>query len=540
MSHLGTKVSMSQIAKQEDTENFYEPHQHQGARLFPTRQSPKAWLRCLRGFLLCSLSLAVLCFLVGCGVTSGIAVSTAKSPATATDLSISPGTITLAVDGSITVSLASSVDTLNQPSPSACAWDSNNRDVVRPNGAGTFIGISAGSATISASCGGDTATATALVTPPGNPRAIKITQGGIYSGIWQSNDTNTPAVSIETADPVTITDSTVSGKGGALILSLVNGGNLTVTNTTGTGEDPMVYGLARPKFVEVSYSSVLTVKNCTMSGVSLGIYVAGSTLSSLSIVDNKAFDLDDRVSDGQGGAVPDQRVLGHFVILNQDSAPQGGEIAWNQLINSPANSSIEDLIDIADSHGSDASHEIVIHDNYLEGAFAPVISHWYTGGGIQMDGASDDPARATGFIRVYENVIVRTANYGISIGAGHDISMINNRVVSCGQDGNGNWINFTGPAYSMWNYNNTDLYHNNVILGTTGGVIALIGGRPTNADANTISASQALSNVVSGNDLEHPCWQNGVVTQTAEENERAAWSLKIAKAGVTIGDTHVN
>src|SRR6185436_7803111 len=71
------------------------------------------------------------------------------------------------------------------------------------------------------------------------------------------------------------------------------------------------------------------------------------------------------------------------------------EIAWNQVINEPGNSRVEDTISVYKSSGTSAS-PIQIHDNYLQGAYTikPAQKNtsdgqwsydWgYSGGGIML------------------------------------------------------------------------------------------------------------------------------------------------------------
>src|SRR5580765_28326 len=77
---------------------------------------------------------------------------------------------------------------------------------------------------------------------------IVITKGGTYSGNWESTNRNTPAVLINTSDPVTIENSTVTGPGN-LIESGVSHVQLTVRNTSGYGKNPNAYGVAVGRFV---------------------------------------------------------------------------------------------------------------------------------------------------------------------------------------------------------------------------------------------------------------------------------------------------
>src|SRR5436309_1844063 len=69
---------------------------------------------------------------------------------------------------------------------------------------------------------------------------LVITKGGTYSGTWESTDRKTPAVLIDTSDPVTIQNSTVRGPGD-LIASGVDHVHLTVLNSSGYGVNPNVY-----------------------------------------------------------------------------------------------------------------------------------------------------------------------------------------------------------------------------------------------------------------------------------------------------------
>ncbi len=480
---------------------------------------------------------------VGCGGTRiGGVPSSSTTVLETTGLSLSPLTAVSSTGGvaQFVASMRSGSTNAEDPyNGESCDWTASDDSVATPAGDGTFHGLGLGTTTVSAVCAKAEASATLAVTDPQNPNAIRITHGGTYTGNWSSNDPNTPAVTVVTDDPVTITNSTVTGRGTLImVFGGAKGANLTLTNTTGTAMDPGVAGKGRGKFLDAQVMNSLTVKNCTMKGTSFGVYVVSSNLASLSITNNVGINLEDRVSDGHGGLVSGQRVLGHFIMLNADLVPKGGEIAWNQIINATGNASIEDIVSIYQSRGGDATTPIRVHDNYLEGAFSTGLTKAYTGGGIQFDGGTDDPAHANGFVEVTKNVIVRTANMAISIGAGHDISVTDNRIVSCGQDGQGHWINMSGPALVMWNYYNTHQFHNNRISGNTGGLIAFEAGTPVNSDFNSESVSTALSNLILGNHLEHPCWVNGVVSQAAEAAERSAWMERVSHANMILGDQH--
>jgi hypothetical protein len=393
---------------------------------------------------------------------------------------------------------------------------------------------------VTATCDDKSASASALVTSASNPSAIRITSGGTYSGNWASKDLLVPAVAIITNEPVTIKNSTVTGPGDLVVIYGSHGGaDVTIDNVTGTASDPGVAGRAKGKFVDAQTVSRLSVTHCTMHKVSFGVYVVASTLRSMAIKDNVADELDDRKSDGYGGYLLNQRTLGHFIQLNGVSLPNGGEIAWNQVINTDETASTEDILSFFESHAS-LDKLLLVHDNYLEGAFATGQTTTYTGGGIQFDGDSSDLSTATGFMKIYDNSVVHTAGFGISIGAGHDITVTRNRIVSCGKDRTGKWIaRPDSAALGMWNYYQTTQYFNNYMADNSGGLVRPdTHGNPVSGDIEAPSVSTKLNNVIGKNSFEQPCLDNARVTLAAESEERTRWLASVSAAGESIGDQH--
>jgi hypothetical protein len=381
----------------------------------------------------------------------------------------------------------------------------------------------------------------AVVTSPVNSQAIKITTGGTYSGAWSSSDPNVAAVTILTDEPVVIENATVTGKGDLISIygSSRIGAHVAVKNVTGTALDPGVAGTRRGLFVGGQSIATLSVTQCTMRGVSFGVYVVSSVVKDLKIRDNVANNMEDRLSDGNGGFSHESRVNGHFIFLNGVVAPNGADISWNQMINTFGDASVEDVLNFYESHGA-KDNVVYVHDNYLQGAFASGKTSSSTGGGIQMDGGSSDPATATGFIRVSNNVIVQTAGFGISIGAGHDISVTGNRIVSCGKDSSGNWIASPGSvALGMWNYYQTNQYFDNYIANNSGGLVRPdANGNPSPGDISAPSESVSLNNIVGTNVFEEPCLTSSGLNLAAESVERARWLDSVSSAGEVLGDQH--
>ncbi len=387
---------------------------------------------------------------------------------------------------------------------------------------------------------GSLASGSAAVTVTGlNHAPITIAYGGTYTGNWVSDDPGTPAILVQTNEPVYIENSSVTGKGSLIVVKgSGSGANVTIQNVTGTALDPGIAGQQRGSFFFGTAMNSLAVTNCTMTGVSFGVYVEQSTLTALSISNNVANNMEDRASDGNGGFTTVRPSLGHFAILSGVHATSGGDISWNQVIDADGNSSVEDIINIYGSSGQSAANSIRIHDNYLQGAFSPAdTDDNYTGSGIMMDGSSNSLDTATGFVQIYDNQIVHTANVGIGLDAGHDISATDNSIVSCGKDTSGNWIATSyAVGLAFWNEHKTSVYFNNSVSGTTGGLVRPnAAGTPGASDLWAPAVSPALNNVLGSNDFTNPCLAGGDLTLDPEYAEFEKWQAKLASASESIG-----
>jgi hypothetical protein len=366
---------------------------------------------------------------------------------------------------------------------------------------------------------------------------ILISSGGTYSGNWTSRNPNVPAITIVTDEPVIIRNSTVSGSGTLISIAgtAEEPANVIIENVTGTALAGFV-GRQRGRFVSAAHVAVLQVTHCTMTGVSFGVYLADSTITSLSISNNSVSNMEDRASNGHGGLTTERPSLGHYVLLNGVDAPNGAEIAWNQVIDTPGEASVEDIVNIFLSRGGSDNQPIRIHDNYLQGAFSTGAAS-YTGGGIITDGASDSLQTATGFVQIENNQVVHTANYGVSIDAGHDVMASNNRVVSCGKNAAGAWIamNYSQAAI-LWNDFKSSQFFNNSISGTAGGLVRPgTSGNPMVADLWDPGVSEGPNNTVSDNAFTDPCIAEDDNSLEPEYAEKALWETKLASASQTVG-----
>ncbi len=423
--------------------------------------------------------------------------------------------------------------------PAPCSWRSSQPSILRYLGDQQFQAAQPGTTQVLVTCGALSGTANVVVASQQPSGPIQITSGGTYSGNWNSDDPNTPAVTIRTDQPVTIQNSVITSRGTLISVSGVkSGARVTIENVTGTALDPGVKGLPRGTFVLATGFISLVVKNCSIYGVSFGIKAVGATPSTLQILNNSAKNLEDRASDGHGGLLANRPVLGHFIILDKISASAGAEIAWNQVVQTIGTTSTEDVINIFQSQGS-PEHPIWVHDNYMEGYSSTVTPSGYSGAGVISDGPSS-PA-VTAFVVFQANEIVHAAGTGVAIASGHDITAAANRIVSCGQDSSGAWFAVpSANAIYLWNFYKNGKFYNNTITGNKGGLVRPSAkGTPMAADiwANAPDMSDP-GNSVNNNDFTDPCLTPGGVNLQAEDNERAYWAEKVSAAGELIGDQH--
>jgi hypothetical protein len=344
-----------------------------------------------------------------------------------------------------------------------------------------------------------------------------------------------PALTINTATPVLITDSNFTGPGD---LISAFGADISVTNSTGVTTNPNIYGQQKGFAIKVQGALNVNLQNNTFTGPIFGVYIAGwagtpSSTQTVKILHNVFNNIDGRPSDGNGGYFTDGQWNAHGIQLNGIPNIPYMEIAWNQIINTPLQSQCSDIINIFKSGGTSTSH-LIIHDNYVQGAFpANPGPDGYSGGGIITDGtAQDTAANTTAFVDMYSNQVVATANYGLSIATGHDNSIYNNRIVSSGYLANGafypttygnginNYNNYGQPPTVMFN----DIAYNNL----SGLVRKSSTGGPMRADWYLPNQTTGSNTNWTPNDSAHP-------TLADEANEFVLWQQKLGNNKISIG-----
>ncbi|MGA2582041.1 MAG: hypothetical protein ABSG31_02095 [Tepidisphaeraceae bacterium] len=366
---------------------------------------------------------------------------------------------------------------------------------------------------------------------PGN---LTIREGGTYSGNFQN-------ITVATAQPVIIENCTLRGPG-PLISTSVSGVHLTIRNCSGFGENPNITGKSKGGFLDAYQPASLDIEHNRIEGIGgYGINVneyardanAGDTIK---ILYNELHDIDGRFSDGNGGWQNSGDPTPHAIILQHVHGVAGIEIGWNQIINEPGSSYVNDVINIFESSGTRDSH-LMIHDNYIQGLYAiDPLKEYDSGCGIITDG-SNDPAIATAFVEIANNQVISTGNGGICIAAGHDNVLHNNRILSAGRlpDGSAVFAQNIGCYIHPMNPADPGAFHGN------GAYRNLIGWlRPPHTTENQ-SAETArgdwwlpdgdIDPVLTHDNID---W-SGEITPETEKAELARWQKKLRDAGATVG-----
>ena len=357
-----------------------------------------------------------------------------------------------------------------------------------------------------------------------------ITSGGTYSGNWQSRYPNVPAVEVRTTQPVIIDNSNVRGRGN-LIQTTVQNANLTVTDTIGESLNPGVPGKYPGRFVTAEHPDNLRVENNYLNHTS-GIYVLsfeGETESgdTIKVRYNRSRNIDGRHSNGSGYSTTDfYRV--QFLQLNQVKNVPGMEVAWNEVVNEPYKSRVEDNINIYKTRGTPAS-PLNIHHNYIRGAYPALpTSQSYSGGGIIADGDAQVESDATAYIEIHHNRVIDTTNYGVAIYTGHDVELYSNRTVSDGRLPDGTVAYAQNVGSFCWDGKQTgsSLFYNNSIHDSVSGWVKAASG--TRNDYWFASNAPGCNGGNSTKLAE-------AITKTTESGEKLAWDKEVQTNSKIIG-----
>ena len=423
-------------------------------------------------------------------------------------------------------------------------WTSSDPRTMGASTTGALEGLAGGKAVISGSYQGYQASvpASSTIGEVQWDGPIVVTKGGTYSGNWQSNDSQTPAVTISTTDPVIVENSHIRSVG-SLIKAGSSGSDLTVRNSVAVAMNSNAKGQPSGVFLEAASPARLDVENNYVENASSGIVVHGYSgnrdgKQTIVIRANRARNLNGLVSDGSGGYLPAEgsnHSVSRFIELDNLQAVPGVDIGWNEVINYPGRSLVSDNIDVNRSSGT-PNQPLEIHDTYIQGAYPyRAAQDAYTGGGIKTEGSlGDGPQEATAFSNIHDNQVIGTVGYGIEFTAGHDNIAFNNRVISSGllADGtriaaqhvgmaNGVVNGASAPNRSM--YNNT--MRDNVIGWTCW---------TSPCDQQGYRKDQYFP-VSPGDYSNNSLLPARPITLNMEDSEYQVWLNKMVSAGITVG-----
>ncbi|MDU0369165.1 Ig-like domain-containing protein [Hymenobacter endophyticus] len=354
---------------------------------------------------------------------------------------------------------------------------------------------------------------------------ITITQGGTYTGNFRSTDSNTPCIRIQTTQPVTITGCVLVGAGD--LIDAKNGGStLIITNNKGYGIQQSVDNRRHGRFVEVNTGRSVRVENNYFehtSGVALYQWSGdGSASQTLTVRYNQAKNIDGRYRNGGGQYV-------QFLGLNQVRNVGNMEIAWNQVINEPNNSLVEDNINFFNSGGVQQSPARV-HDNFVKGAYPyPANGTKFTGTGMTTDGDGSSASATAAFIEAYNNQFISTCNAAMNIAAGHDIYFHDNRMVTSGLLPDGSAMNAHYAATAVFNayQQSGSVFYNNRIQNNTIGFVKN-GYNVPFANRHDLS-SGACATCTGTNHLPNP------INLQTEAGELTLWQQKLQQNNIALG-----
>lgn len=347
---------------------------------------------------------------------------------------------------------------------------------------------------------------------------LTITEAGTYSGNWRSSDPAVAAVTIATSEPVVIDRCFVRAAGKAFTAG-AGAVRVTIRNCVARKVDT---GARHARFADfASARRVLIEHNYweSMNGVVVYQWTGdGSGGDTLVIRNNRVRNVTREEGD-----------MGNFVGLNTVSRVRDVEIAWNEVINAPDESSVEDNINLWHSSGV-AGAELRVHDNYVQGAYPePASGGSFTGTGMTTDGDSKDPLLATAHVLAYGNAFVSTCNAAMNIAAGHDVRYFDNRIVTSGllPDGSPMNANYAGASiFDFYGAAPSAFFGNSITKNVIGYV------------KKGYSAPYTDRHDLSGGGCEG-CSDNthlpNPITLATEQDELVRWYAKVNAAGVLLG-----
>lgn len=355
---------------------------------------------------------------------------------------------------------------------------------------------------------------------------LVITKGGTYTGNYRSLTSDTPCVRVATSEPVVLDGCQLAGAGN--LIEAGQGVNLTVRNCRGQALTPTVDNQTPGRFLDAYMPQSLVVEHNAFTGTT-GIGVnrwsdAGTSSKTLTVRYNQARNIDGRWRNGGG-------THSSFVLLNTVQHLAGVDVAYNEVINAPDQSLVEDNINLFNSSGT-ASSPLHVHDNFVRGAYPiPAVAGGFTGSGMTTDGNANTAAEAAAYIEADHNQFLSTGNAAMNIAAGHDVYYHDNRLVSSGYLADGRQFLGGYVGLGVFNFYNqpAGVFGNNRVENNTIGFVRWGGSSPyANRQDEAPDACAPCTGTIH---LPNP------ITPATEDNEWQLWQQKLQQNGVVVGPT---
>jgi hypothetical protein len=252
---------------------------------------------------------------------------------------------------------------------------------------------------------------------------ITITAGGTYTGNWESLDPAVPAVTVSTSQPVTIINSRIRSRQNC-IRHGADFVDLTVNNCSLESLNPGVVGQAHGHCISLWRPLRVEVTNCNFFRGGLLLQGGGflTTPTALIVRRNRAFDITGLRSDGTTTGYQDEATFGQvprqFLQIAQMVDIPNARVEWNQVVNRPGASRVEDSISVYASSGLPGDR-MLIANNFIYGGFH---QNPYSAGTVSMtgilaefDASNVTVARSPRYITIEHNQVVAYSNLGISV-----------------------------------------------------------------------------------------------------------------------------
>ena len=354
---------------------------------------------------------------------------------------------------------------------------------------------------------------------------LVITHGGTYTGSYRSPESGTACVRVATREAVVLEGCQLTGAGDLIVAG--EGADLTVRNCCGQGLAPTVDKQAPGRFLDAYRPKRLVVEHngfIQTSGIVVNRWAGdGPAPQTLAVRYNRALNIDGRWRNAGGST------RSSFLLLNTVQHLAGIEIAYNEVVNAPDHSLVEDNINLFNSSGT-AQSPIRVHDNFVRGAYpVPATGGPFTGSGMTTDGDAHTAAEATGYVEADHNQFISTGNAAMNIAAGHDVYYHDNRCVSSGYlaDGRRFAAGFVGLGVFNYYQQPADVFFNNRVERNTVGFVRWGGGEPF-ADRQD-EAPDACAPCQGTVHLPAP------VTPATEANEWTRWQQKLKLNHLAVG-----